>query len=824
MASPAGSNRVVARKQRLPFPLRGLADDWLRIERVDDEAHAMRRSTLATIALSFFLIAPGSAAQGTSALWGHAGEDWNPLGRLPDFSYAGYMRGERPLPNPPVVANVLDFGARGDGVSNDVQAFRDAIAYAGSIGGGAVYAPPGTYRIPDILELKSDRVVLRGAGSGPGGTTLFFPNHLRGLTGKQAPWNAGEGGLLWIGTRAGHVPGLGPFLTNVTGAQVRGDRQLRLASTSGIAPGEVVLLRLADPGDDSLGRHLHNEQANPGNCSWQPLPVYWPVQVKSVSGPVLELAQPLRLDVRLSWSPKIYRFLPVREAGLEGVTLRCQPHSYPGHLLEDGYNPVTFQAALNCWMRDVAVENADNGPSFNGLTKNCTAQGVTVRGPFEGHHTFSFIEGAADNLLEDFAVDSVFIHGVTVDHFPSGNVIRRGVGADLNLDHHRDAAFENLFTGVDIGFGSSVWASGGSACAGPHAAARNTYWNMSGPWAYAPPDPEWVEIQSNLVPGRTNALTVNNSWSEVIVEPTPHDLYASQLQRRLDLEVLQRAAHTVATFEDRTLGALGQEQGEPPVFAASALLVAGTQLARFVDPTGKYDNQVILLQIPPGLPSGADVGVAVRAADAGVVPSQLTRVYVEGRGTGELASHVVVILQSPNGVSSVSPPLFVDPQVTSLALRVLVEGNRVQAVLNDGLVLDVNGVPRPAGGGFTSFFAERNAANPGGLMGFLQAKVHASDQGTEIHLDRQGTTWITLDQPGLFAGAFDSGSFRLTIDGTLQLDFTSFLLLAWPGLVNAIEPLSIDHATFGVRLPLPPGTHLRLEYAGASDEAFIPWW
>lgn len=48
-----------------------------------------------------------------SALWGVAGEAWAPTSRLPDFSYAGYHAGERPIPDVPVAANVRDFGARG---------------------------------------------------------------------------------------------------------------------------------------------------------------------------------------------------------------------------------------------------------------------------------------------------------------------------------------------------------------------------------------------------------------------------------------------------------------------------------------------------------------------------------------------------------------------------------------------------------------------------------------------------------------------------------------------------------------------------------------
>ena len=50
-----------------------------------------------------------------SGLWGKAGERWTPMGRLPDFSFAGYQRGEKDLPKRAVDVSVKDFGAKRDG-------------------------------------------------------------------------------------------------------------------------------------------------------------------------------------------------------------------------------------------------------------------------------------------------------------------------------------------------------------------------------------------------------------------------------------------------------------------------------------------------------------------------------------------------------------------------------------------------------------------------------------------------------------------------------------------------------------------------------------
>lgn len=49
--------------------------------------------------------------------------------------------------DPSGTLNVKDYGAKGDGVTNDASAFNSAISAASAQGGGTVFVPPGTYRI-----------------------------------------------------------------------------------------------------------------------------------------------------------------------------------------------------------------------------------------------------------------------------------------------------------------------------------------------------------------------------------------------------------------------------------------------------------------------------------------------------------------------------------------------------------------------------------------------------------------------------------------------------------------------------------------------------
>ena len=105
-----------------------------------------------------------------SALWGRDGEHWTPQSRLPDFSYAGYRRGETPLPTVKSVASVKDFGAKGDGNADDTAAFQKAIDASK---GNVLSIPPGRYRITDFLTIRDSGTVLQGAGADK--SVLFFP-------------------------------------------------------------------------------------------------------------------------------------------------------------------------------------------------------------------------------------------------------------------------------------------------------------------------------------------------------------------------------------------------------------------------------------------------------------------------------------------------------------------------------------------------------------------------------------------------------------------------------------------------------------------------
>jgi hypothetical protein len=495
-----------------------------------------------------------SALAGTSRLWGEKGEAWDPLGRLPDFSYAGYRAGESAIPDVPVIANAKDHGCKGDGKTDDSQCLQNAID---SLGKGALLIPKGRYLLTRQITVRKPGTVLRGEGGGADGTVLFWSKNLQDLTGNNYPANWGVSGLLrfappqaaaapaaaGLAKTADHPPAkelaLGPVLARVVAEAKRGDYALRVDAPAAFRAGQWIVLTLTDPADRSLNAHLHNGQGS--NDDNQDMPLHWIARIASMAGALVQLSQPLRCDVRLAWNPTLNAYRPLEDCGLEDVRLEFPDLAYPGHQLEHGFNAFSFEGARDCWARRIVIKNADNGPSLEELTKNCSVLDLTqlprsvlaINGRISGHHGFSFNIDSHDNLLAGFDFQAAFIHGVSVGYNASGNVARSGHGTDLNLDHHGRTPFENLYTDLDLGMGAYPYIPVAGAGGDPlRSGARGTVWNVRIGKGPVPPPP-FDYVQFNVVGTDRDSMTRDREWLEKIDQLSPPDLYLSQLQRRL---------------------------------------------------------------------------------------------------------------------------------------------------------------------------------------------------------------------------------------------------------------------------------------------------
>jgi len=101
------------------------------------------------------------------------------------------------------VFSVQDFGARGDGKTDDTAAFQKALDAAGHAGGGEVYAPRGVYFFAGHLSVPS-AVTLRGMWES-------VPSHV-GIRNPGAPRPTDDGTTFLVTESRGNEGGA-PFIT-----------------------------------------------------------------------------------------------------------------------------------------------------------------------------------------------------------------------------------------------------------------------------------------------------------------------------------------------------------------------------------------------------------------------------------------------------------------------------------------------------------------------------------------------------------------------------------------------------------------------------------
>lgn len=499
----------------------------------------VRRRFAACLALSFACPLPAE----TSKIYGPNGETWQSTGGpLPDYSYAGYQRGEKPLPSRTPDVSVKDYGGVGDGVADDTAAIQKAVD---ANPGKTIRLPAGRYRLSDAVRIKSSGTVLQGEGSDR--TVLFAPVPLQKIhplpvtypdTGGTA--YAYSGGFIAVAGSTGYFAN---EAQPVTAPAARGATALQLASGHPFKAGdEIVVIAREDPGQTLL-RYLYRDDSSDISKAGTDWTFRHVTRVKSVEGAAVNLERPLRIELRDAWKPEVRAFKPrLEEVGIEHLAFEFPDKPYLGHFTEMGFNAIQMNGVAHSWVREVRIRNADSGVLLGGSVF-CTVTGIVIEAkrrasnPLNatGHHGISLT--SLDCLCTDFEFKTQFIHDLTVSNGSVGNVFSRGKGPDMSLDHHKLAPYENLFSNLDLGKGERVFSSGGREKIGRHAGAGNTYWNLA--------SRSNVEMPAGFGPARLNFIGVkmrgrgkpdaDAQWIESMRPGAlePADLHSAQVARRL---------------------------------------------------------------------------------------------------------------------------------------------------------------------------------------------------------------------------------------------------------------------------------------------------
>lgn len=324
------------------------------------------------------------------------------------------------IPDYPVGSNVKDFGAVGNGITDETQAFKNAIAATPK--GNALLIPAGTYKITATLNINKG-IALRGEG--------------HTLTKLKFDFNSGScinvqgGSSSWINMSAGYN---------------KDSYSITVSSTSGFNIGDFIEINQKnDPADYQDGSKGHWEDACVGQI----------LIIKNIVGNTLTLNRGLYYTYNGSYNPQVRKIKMVEGVGVERLYLE--------RLNSTGYGSnIDFTKAASCWVREVwsektltahiflatAYRNEIRDSYFDDSHLHGTGgQGYGVR--LEGRST--------DNLIENNIFERLR-HSMLVQQGATGNVFGYNYSKDPFLEEgnnwlmpdisvHGHYAYMNLFEG-----------------------------------------------------------------------------------------------------------------------------------------------------------------------------------------------------------------------------------------------------------------------------------------------------------------------------------------------------------------------------------------
>ncbi|MDQ2086996.1 glycosyl hydrolase family 28-related protein [Herbivorax sp. ANBcel31] len=216
------------------------------------------------------------------------------------------------IPDIPNTVNVLDFGAKGDGITDDYEAFNAAISSVSD--GGAIFIPEGKYLIKSKLSF-SKPVVLRGEG--PNRTQLLIDhsqNAFEIITYRRGTW------------------------TNITKGHTKGSNHLEVENPELFEKGQYVEIQ-----EDNNSDVMYT--LTDWNTGWASEAVGQIAKVVSVEENTVIIDEPLRHNYSKHLNPVIRTQGFAEYVGFEDFSVERVDRSSTSIFY--------FKNAANCWIRNV---------------------------------------------------------------------------------------------------------------------------------------------------------------------------------------------------------------------------------------------------------------------------------------------------------------------------------------------------------------------------------------------------------------------------------------------------------------------------------------
>lgn len=416
-----------------------------------------------------------------------AGESWlwqefvyskraNSPALLPDFSFAGYHYSERELPakSRGPRFDVRSYGAHPNDKDYDGKAIQAAIDAAGKAGGGTVYFPPGRFLLSSdqspesTLAISSDSIVLKGSGSGLGGTEILMDRM------KADP----EIFLV-------NVEVLKPesrHLATITADAVRESFWVRIDDSSKLREGQRVVIRYYNPAYTERYFSPLSVPAEWTRLHVNGFRVHEIHSIDKVQGQFVKFKEPLHLNLKVHAEAefRLFSYPHLEEVGVEDIRFTggwgAHPEEFSHHkdsVHDYGWNALRFERVVNGWIRRVEFHDFNQGIVLNG-SAGITLQNIAFAGK-KGHASVHTRMGYGV-LVKDVLDSAGHHHGPGVGYSATGTVfLRYQMQKDQHIDSHSGSPYATLFDQIA---GGVLSGNGGPYESYPHHGKHLVFWNF----------------------------------------------------------------------------------------------------------------------------------------------------------------------------------------------------------------------------------------------------------------------------------------------------------------------------------------------------------
>jgi hypothetical protein len=492
--------------------------------------------------------------------------------RVPDFSFAGYMAGEQPIPM--ASAKVVVPLKSGDATLR----IQSAINYVSKLPvgkdglRGAVLLEKGVYEIAGTLTIAASGVVLRGTGMTDEGTVL----HATGLD---------RIGVIRINGKNNRKEG--PAIAITDSYVPVNARTITLANTQDVKVGTHVLIHR--PSTKEWIDELHTAHFGGGVTAlgWKAgqRDIYWDRTITAIKGQAVTLDAPLTTALEAKYggatlSPYTWEGR-ISQSGVENLKLSS---AYDQKNLKDEYHrwtAICLENVQDAWVRQVVFEHfAGSAVNVLETAKRITVEDCKSLAPVSeigGERRYTFLTTGQQTLFQrlyaehgyhDFAVGfcaagpNVFVQCQSVLPFSfSGTIDSWASGVLFDIINVDGQALSFTNRGQD-GQGAG-WT-----------AANSLFWQCSAARidCYQPPTAQ------NWAFGNWAQFAGDGYWDQSNEQIQPRSLYYAQLKDRIG-----------GTVEARTflLPIETEASSSPPIDVAQQLtklaLNPAMTLAEYID-------------------------------------------------------------------------------------------------------------------------------------------------------------------------------------------------------------------------------------------------